>query len=156
MILQLLCGVRTARSFCQISCDKCEVLHIGADRRRVKLPSVQCRRLLGIAIALDGYGRDCTMQFESPLHQGERSAIEAQLLAQSPDAVRYDVATFAEYLLDDDEDGESSLFRPCLVLPVPLADILRPLRSSGKPGNSPVGRMDARVVCNGITACGRA
>src|SRR5882762_6348650 len=50
------------------------------------------------------------MQRESPLHRGERFAIEAQLHAQWLDAVSYDVATFAMYLLDD-EGGES----PCFV-----------------------------------------
>jgi hypothetical protein len=90
------------------------MLHIGADRRRVKLTSIWCRLLLGIAV--DGNGRDCTMRCESPWHRGERFAIEAQLLAKSLDDVRYDVATFAEHLLDDEEGGEVPLFRPCLIL----------------------------------------
>ena len=51
------------------------------------------------------------MQRESPLHRGERFAIEAHLLAQWLDAANYDVATFAEYLVDDDEGGKS----PCFV-----------------------------------------
>ena len=38
--------------------------------------------------SLDGHGRDCTMQRESPLHRGERFAIEAHLLAQWLDALK--------------------------------------------------------------------
>jgi hypothetical protein len=133
------------------------------------------------------------MQRESPLHRGERFAIEAQLHAQWLDAVSYDVATFAMYLLDDDEGGESPCFvhawsfdatsrisdgfsdgpsskrrglsripgfltsvtspKPtCKVASPPLAAMSRPRRSKN-PAIPPVGRMAARVVCNGITAC---
>jgi hypothetical protein len=139
------------------------------------------------------------MQCESPLHRGERFAIEAQLLAKSRDGVRYDVATFAEHLLDDDEGGEVPPFRPCLILrrdspdfrwlqrwtavgetwaasehpwisdirdiaetdvgpdlqsrQPPLAAIPRPRRPiDPNPAIPPVGRMDARIVCNGVTA----
>jgi hypothetical protein len=66
-------------------------------------------------MAVDGYGRDCTMQCESPLHRGKCFAIEAQLLATSLGGVRYDIATLAEHLLNDDEGREVSPFRPCLI-----------------------------------------
>lgn len=130
------------------------------------------------------------------LPRGERFAIEA--LAKSLDAVRYDLATFAEHLLDD-EGGEVPLVRPCLILrrdipdfrwqrwtaveekpaasehhwitkirdiaetdadpdlqsrQPPLATIPRPRCPIGtNPAIPPVDRMDAGIVCNGITAC---
>jgi hypothetical protein len=56
------------------------------------------------------------MQCESPLHRGDRFAIEAQLLAKSLDDVRYDVATLAEHLLNDDEGAGVAPFCPCLIL----------------------------------------
>ena len=139
------------------------------------------------------------MQCESPLHRGKCFAIEAQLLATSLGGVRYDIATLAEHLLNDDEGREVSPFRPCLILrrdspdfrwlqrwiaveeawaasehpwisairdlaethgsltckagSPPLAALPRPRRPiDPNLSNSPVGRMDARIVCHGVTA----
>ena len=96
-----------------VSCGKCEIPHIGADRRGVKLTPTWCGLSLGIAV--DDHGRDCEMRCVSALPREERFAVAARLFAKSLDGVRYDVPTFVEHLLDKEAGGEARLFRSCLI-----------------------------------------
>jgi putative methionine-R-sulfoxide reductase with GAF domain len=68
------------------------------------------------------------MQPESTVHQGNRFAIERQLLADALNGVHYDVATFAEHELDDREGGEVPLLCPRLVHRPDVPDFRWPQR----------------------------